>query len=278
MIQVGPLQKMRSELSEPVRYFLKTTNGEVCVNDWIGHEITLSFTGEINCTSCGKITKKAFGQGFCYPCFMNAPENSECIVRPELCEAHLGRGRDIDWEEQNHNIPHTVYLAQTSGIKVGVTRGGNEATRWVDQGAWKAIKLAEVPYRQLAGEIEVALKDYISDKTHWQNMLKDVRDETKDLLEEKEALLEYIPEDFHDFISDDDAVTEIVYPVQNYPEKVKSNNFDKTPKVSGVLVGVRGQYLIFDGGEVINLRKFTGYNITVELGKAELKEVQGTLF
>lgn len=278
MNYTSKLSKMKTELASPVKYWLYTNEEELYMNDLIGKDIQLKHTGVINCTVCDRVTKKVFGQGFCYPCFANAPENSECIIRPELCLGHEGKGRDPEWEEKYHVQDHTVYLALTSGVKVGITRGGNENVRWVDQGAWKAIKLAEVPDRYTSGLVEVALKEYISDKTNWQRMLKDERNLEADLLDSKEELIEYLPEELQDFISDDDDVTEIEYPVEEYPIKVKSLNFDKTPELGGKLVGIRGQYLIFDGGMVINLRKFSGYNIEISIGESTNEGEQTSLF
>jgi len=257
------LRKMSTKNGFPISYTLSTKEGDVLMNDLIGKEIILEFFGQINCCICHKSIRKSFGGGFCYPCFTNAPENSECIIRPELCRGHEGKGRDPLWEKENHVIPHTVYLALTSSVKVGITRLGNEFTRWIDQGAWKTIKFAEVPDRYTSGLIEVELKSYISDKTNWRKMLANERAEEIDLLESKENLISYLPEYLQDFISDDDDVYELHYPVETYPLKVKSLNFDKTPKIKGVLTGIRGQYLIFDKGEVINLRKFAGYNINL---------------
>ena len=261
----GNLRKMRTELVEPVRYTLVMGEDQVLMNDLIGQEVRFKFEGRINCVNCGVLTKKAFGQGFCYPCFMNSPANAECIVRPELCEGHLGLGRDPEWEEKHHNQPHIVYLALTDKVKVGVTRETQVPTRWIDQGAWKTIIVAETPYRQLAGEIEVFLKEFVSDKTSWQRMLKDERDEEVNLLEEKEELLDQMDEELGQYYSEDDTVTEIVYPVLAYPEKVKSLNFDKTPELGGRLVGIRGQYLIFEGGFVVNVRRFSGYWVELEV-------------
>lgn len=272
------LRKMRVENDNPIKYWLPTSDGDLYMNDLIGKNIQLEFTGEINCCVCNSVTKKSFGGGFCYPCFANAPENSECIIRPELCLGHEGKGRDPEWEKENHVIPHTVYLALTSGVKVGITRGGNEFVRWIDQGAWQTIKLAEVPDRYTSGLIEVELKDYISDKTNWRKMLKDERAEGVDLLESKDELIEYLPESLQDFISDDDEIYELNYPVISYPEKVKSLNFDKNPYINGDLIGIRGQYLLFEGGEVINLRKFTGYNIKLIVGDKQGVAQQQSLF
>ena len=275
---IAHLRKMRVEKGTPVKYWLSTKTGEILLNDFIGKHITLEYSGQINCCVCNRLTKKSFGGGFCYPCFVNAPENSECIIRPELCRGHEGKGRDVLWEKENHVVPHTVYLALTSGVKVGITRKGNEFTRWIDQGAWKTIKLAEVPDRYTSGLVEVELKKYVSDKTHWQKMLKDERNNEVDLLEVKDELLNYLPEYLQDFVCDDDDVYELFYPVEKYPIKVKSLNFDKTPNIGGKLKGIRGQYLIFDSGEVINLRKFTGYNISLTVHDSIHRAEQKTLF
>lgn len=278
MVYFAQLTKMKVEYNRPINYWMSTHDGDLHMNTLIGKEISLKFVGQINCSVCNSSINKTFGTGFCYPCFMTAPENSECIIRPELCRGHEGKGRDVEWELKNHVIPHTVYLALTSGVKVGITRRGNEFTRWIDQGAWKTIKLAEVPDRYTSGLVEVALKEYVSDKTNWQRMLKDERNADIDLLDTKDELIEYLPEELQNFIDDDDEVFELEYPIHEYPSKVKSLNFDKTPEVGGVLKGIRGQYLIFEGGEVINLRKFTGYNIELTVGDAPTKVEQKTLF
>lgn len=252
---------MSTSLDEEVQYSFNIDGEKVILNDWIGKEVALHFTGEINCIDCGKLTNKSFGQGFCYPCFMNSPQNSPCIIRPELCEAHEGKGRDVEWEETHHNRPHFVYLAKSSGVKVGVTREDQIPTRWIDQGASEGIKLAYVPYRQLAGEIEVLLKEFISDKTNWQRMLKN-QISSVDLLDLKEEMIENLPEEYHDFIADDDDVISLNYPVYQYPTKVQSIKLEKVNQFKAVLKGIKGQYLIFEGGIVINLRNHSGFKVS----------------
>ena len=163
MIYTVELRKMKVSFDNPVNYRLTCNDQMIDMNEQIGKNISLKFSGEIHCIACGKTIKKTYGQGFCYPCFMNSPLNSECIIRPELCQAHLGKGRDPEWENDNHNKPHIVYLALTSGVKVGVTRQDQAPIRWIDQGAWKSIILAETPYRQLAGSLEVYLKNHLTD-------------------------------------------------------------------------------------------------------------------
>ncbi len=264
MIATGNISKMRVELTSPVTYQLHLSEDlSVDMNSLVGKEITLLYEGQINCVNCGRKTKKSFGQGFCYPCFMNAPQNAECIIRPELCRAHLGEGRDPEWEERNHNQPHIVYMAVGAGIKVGVTRETQIPTRWIDQGAWKAVRLARTPNRYQAGIIEVDMKKHVSDKTHWMKMLKNELAEELDVMKVKEELLQIMNDKYNEFHSADDEIIEINYPVIEFPTKVKSHNLDKLPELKGKLMGIKGQYLIFEGGIVINLRKYSGYHITL---------------
>ena len=258
----GNLSKMRTTIGDPIRYELSLSE-DVCLNDFLGRHIKLSWTGQINCTSCNKITKKSFGEGFCYTCFINAPEAAECILRPELCRAHLGEGRNIEWEEAHHNQPHVVYLAASSGVKVGITREQQVPTRWIDQGATAAIRLAEVPNRYEAGRIEVSLKEFFTDKTNWQKMLKNEVDESIDLVEEKWSIEEHLPQDIVDYFSENDEIVELNYPVLDYPETVKSVSFDKQASIEGTLSGIKGQYLIFDDGRVLNVRKHAGYYVEI---------------
>lgn len=254
---------MRTSLDGEVQYRLMLSE-EVNMNDFIGKEINLEWNGTINCQKCAKKTKSSFGEGFCYTCFTTAAESAECIIRPELCRAHLGEGRDPEWEEKHHNKPHIVYLAASSAVKVGITRMDQVPTRWIDQGASSAIILAEVPNRYEAGRLEVALKEFFVDKTHWQKMLKNVVDETIDLVDEKWSLEEHLPSDIMEFFSENDDVLELNFPVLKYPEKVKSLSFEKTPTISGKLNGIKGQYLLFDDDTVLNIRKHTGYYVEIK--------------
>jgi len=255
---------MSTQHKEPIEYSLKLGDDLVEMNPLIGREISLRYTGVIHCVSCGNVTKKSFGQGFCYSCFMKSPMNSECIIRPELCEAHVGKGRDPKWEEEHHNQAHVVYIAFTDVAKVGVTRVDQIPTRWIDQGANQAILLAETPYRQLAGIIEVAMKEIMVDKTNWRKMLKNELNPDLDPFEAKEDAYENFPEELEEFYSDDDTLYDLKYPVLQYPEKVKSLNLEKVPQVTGKLLGIRGQYLLLDGDRVFNVRNHSGYQIALE--------------
>ena len=249
---------MPTDFDDVIRYYLELGSDRILVNNLLGKKLKIEFEGQINCVSCGNLTKKAFGQGFCYPCFANAPENAECIIRPELCEGHLGKGRDPEWEKRNHVQPHFVYLALSSGLKVGITRETQIPTRWIDQGASEAIIIAEVPYRQLSGLIEVALKDHYSDKTIWQRMLKNEVAEAN-LIQKKDEALSFLPDNLAQYGSDDLQVCKLNYPSLDTPMKVKSFRLEKVPEIEGVLTGIKGQYLIFDNQNVINIRNHSGY-------------------
>lgn len=260
----GNIDKMEVAGTSPVSYTLPIGAHQVDMNALIGKKIRLHWGGKINCVECGKPIKKSYGQGFCYDDFMNAPDNAECIMRPELCRGHLGEGRDAAWEFSRHVQEHYVYLALTSAVKVGVTRNTQVPTRWIDQGAWKAIKLAKVPYRKLAGLIETELKQHVTDKTNWQQMLRNEMATGIDLAAEKARISQLLPPELAMYICEENEVTEITYPVNLYPQKVQSISLDKQPVIEEVLAGIRGQYLIFADQSVINLRSHAGYYLELE--------------
>ena len=254
---------MQTRLEDVAHYTLVLDDVPVDMNAKIGEVIRLKFDGIINCIACGRETKKSFGQGFCYPCFRNAPEASECIIRPELCRAHEGEARDMAWAEQHCLVEQIVYLARSSAIKVGITRASQIPTRWIDQGASDAIIFARVPNRYTAGPVEVAMKEHLTDRTNWQRMLKnEVID--ADLVATKGSLIDALNADLRPYVDDDDTVCSIHYPVERYPEKVKSTGFDKDAEIEGRLAGIKGQYLIFDDNRVLNIRKHNGYRISLQ--------------
>ena len=272
MTSIGVLKKMITYLSPGKKGSVKLANyklpvGESLIemNSLTRKIIRLRYEGEIHCLNCGQLTKKSFAQGYCYPCFIKIPETDVCVLRPELCEAHIGVSRDIKWSEAHCLQDHFVYLAVSSGLKVGVTRSSQIPTRWIDQGAWKAIKLAKTPNRHLAGIIEVELKKHMNDKTNWRHMLTGQIDRSVDLLHAKYEAASHLPGEMQDYVTVDDEQTEIDYPVISYPEKVKSINLDKDHEFEGVLAGIKGQYLMFEGGFVINIRKYGGYLLSVEV-------------
>ncbi len=259
----GNIRKMRTELANPVKYFLPIGENEIDMNELIGKEIKLNFTGQINCIKCGKRTKTSFQQGFCYNCLQTAPEASETVLRPELSKSQFGIARDLEWAKKHDLIDHVVYLAVSSEIKVGVTRSHQIPTRWIDQGASYAIKLATTPNRHIAGVIEVFLKKYFTDKTNWRAMLKNEVAKNIDLAAEKQDAVKLLPAELQKYTETNNEITHIEYPVLQFPQKIKSVGFDKLPTIEGVLTGIKGQYLIFENDTVLNIRKHNGYYLKI---------------
>ncbi|MDB2362211.1 DUF2797 domain-containing protein [Flavobacteriales bacterium] len=259
----GGLLKMKAELKAPIHYHLPIGSELIDVNSLINKRIRLTYENDIFCINCGAKTYKSFNQGMCYPCFQSSPLASECIIHPERCQAHLGIGRDMEWETKYHLTPQIVYLALTANAKVGITRKPQIPTRWIDQGAVQTIVLAEAPNRYLAGMIEVSLKAFIADKTHWQKMLKNQINPDVNLLELKKEMTQNLSPELRKYVVDSE-LQDLSYPVLEYPEKVKSLSFDKLPVVEGVLTGIKGQYLMFDYLNVLNVRKHQGYVVSLE--------------
>jgi len=268
----GNLQKMKTTLASPVVYQLPVGDELVTLNDVIGSPITLRFVKQINCIHCGRKTNKSFSQGYCYPCFKSLAQCDMCIMKPETCHFHEGTCREPDWAEQHCMQDHFVYLANSSGIKVGITRGTQIPTRWIDQGASSAIPIFRAKERLTSGQLEMILKQHVADKTDWRRMLKGIPDEI-DLAKRRDELVDAskaelnklekeLGSDAFTFLNRE-AQVGIEFPVQHYPDKVKAHNFDKTEEVKGVLNGIKGQYLILDTG-VLNIRKFGGYLVEIE--------------
>ena len=262
MTYEGVLTKMQTEFSNPVQYYLVFENSFLSLNQLLGKPMEISFLG-YQCLNCGK-KKKIFRQGFCYDCFMSSAAAGDWIMKPELSTAHLDiEDRDLDYEKRVQLQPHIVYLALSSEVKVGVTRGTQVPTRWIDQGAVQAIPIVEVPNRYLAGITEVALKNHYADKTNWQKMLKNEVPQV-DLLQEKASLKYLIPKEVQEFYNvEKEDLFEIHYPVLSYPTKVNSLSLDKTPNFQGKLNGIKGQYLLFEDGTVFNVRTFEGYVVKI---------------
>lgn len=265
----GHLRKMLTTLASPVKYQLPLDDELIPLNEYIGNNISLKHTGDIHCIACGRKTSKSFNQGYCFPCFQSLAVCDMCIVKPETCHYHEGTCRQPEWGEEHCMQDHYVYLANSSGIKVGITRGSQIPTRWIDQGASQALPIFRVSSRFLSGKIEVAIKEHVSDRTDWRRMLKsrpddmDLADRRDVLISEAEKEIRVIKDEHGEtameFLTDEEMIR-IDYPVETYPDKVKTFNFDKTPGIEGLLQGIKGQYLILDTG-VLNVRKFAGYEI-----------------
>jgi hypothetical protein len=260
---------MQVELNQQVQYFLPIDGHREPLNALLGKQISLEYLGDIHCINCGRRSKKSFSQGYCYPCFTKLPQCDTCIMSPEKCHYEQGTCRDPSWGEEFCFTDHYVYLANSSGVKVGITRGSQIPTRWIDQGATQAIPIFRVKSRYQAGLIEDCLREHVADRTHWQKMLKgnsdavDLEEIRDSIIAQSEQGISAIEQKFGLLAIQrlyHQQIVDINFPVLEFPEKVKSLNFDKQPTVEGVLQGIKGQYLILDTG-VINIRKFTAYNV-----------------
>jgi hypothetical protein len=266
----GTFTKMRTEATTPVTYHLRdgyhdpaARTDDIVANDLIGKTVRIVFEGKIHCIECGRKTKKTFNQGYCFPCGQKLAEADICMVKPELCHYFDAEKpcRDDGFAQSVCFKPHVLYISLTSGFKVGITRQQNVPSRWIDQGAVKAIPLGEMPSRREVGLLEFKLAENFQDKTHWMRMLKEESPEG-DIHQAADQLMAMIdalaPEGFDPRPTRE--VHEFCYPVTEYPEKVKSMNLDKIPEIEGTLMGIKAQYWIFDTG-VINIRKYTGYEV-----------------
>lgn len=271
IVAAGAVRKMKTSLAEPVQYAMRLGEHETPLNQYLGRKLQLEYLGAINCIHCDRKTSKSFSQGYCYPCFRRLAQCDTCIMSPEKCHYAAGTCREPEWGEKNCMIDHFVYLANTSGLKVGITRGTQVPTRWMDQGATQAVPIFRVDSRLHSGLVETLFKNHIADKTNWRAMLKGDAAACDLETERARLMAECVPE--VDALRSEhglQAITELVdqpqtvisYPVLEYPLKVSSLNLDKTATVGGTLLGIKGQYLIFDSG-VINMRKYGGYQLSL---------------
>ena len=253
----GVLRKMPTELTQQVQYYLPLPNHFLHLNQSLNKKVRLRFKG-YQCLNCSS-TETIFRQGFCKKCFFESPQAGDWIMRPELSTAHLDiEDRDLAYEKKVQLQPHIVYLAHSSHLKVGITRKSQLPTRWIDQGAHQAMALLEVPNRYLAGVGEVALKAHFSDKTNWRKMLQFNEIEEIDWTAARNTAIDALPKDLKPFIIHEEELLELNFPVERYPEKVKSLNLVKEEQFEGVLKGVKGQYLIFEDNTVFNVRSNEG--------------------
>ena len=269
----GAVSKMQIALDAPAQYSFRLGDEHYAFNSLIGETLRLEFLGSINCSHCNRLTKKSFGQGYCWPCFAKLAQCDSCMMSPEKCHYDAGTCREPEWAQDFCMTDHFVYLANSTGVKVGITRATQLPTRWLDQGAIQALPIFRVATRQQSGFVEDVLRSQVADRTNWRALLKgDV--EPIDLIAIREQLMHSCAEPLMALqqrfglqaiqsITDVD-VLDISYPVEAYPTKISSFNLDKKPVAEGTLIGIKGQYLLFDTG-VINIRKYTSYQLSVSV-------------
>lgn len=261
----GNICKMQGKLTNStVSYQLPINQQLVDMNGLIGKEISLQHTGKINCIHCHKSIRKTYAQGYCYQCFSTLAETDINILHPEKDRSYLGISRDIEWAKKNTLTPHYVYLSLTSNIKVGVTRCTQIPTRWIDQGATDAIILAKTPNRHIAGTIEVFLKNFFADKTNWKQMISSKLPTNNSLLDEKNKAKNFLHKEFLQYFSDNDNITHLEYPIKTLSSNPSAMNLNDMPQFSKQLIGIKGQYLIFEDNSVLNIRKHGGYEIILQ--------------
>lgn len=270
----GHLQKMEVSLADrSVAYRLPLDDSRVPLNEQLGRVISLRYSGDIHCHYCGRRTNKSFSQGYCYPCFKKLARCDSCIVSPEKCHYHQDTCREPEWGERFCMTDHIVYLANSSGLKVGITRANQIPTRWIDQGATEALPILRVGTRLQSGLVEAALRQHVADRTNWRTMLRGGAD-TVDLAAARDDLLARCVTELAALEErfglqalqrlERAEITRIDYPVLEYPQKIASINLDKTSVAEGTLLGIKGQYLILDTG-VINIRKYTAYHVALTI-------------
>lgn len=268
----GALEKMDISANEGADALYKLVLGEenLCLNKLLEKTVQLEYQGQINCRHCQRLTKTSFSQGYCYPCFKRLAQCDSCMMSPEKCHFHLGTCREPEWGERVCFADHIVYLANSSGLKVGITRATQMPTRWLDQGATQALPIARVSSRRLSGLLEDIFRTQMSDRTNWRAMLRgeaeplNLEAERDTLFENFATQIQALKQEFGDAAIEllhTETTNEFSYPVLEYPTKVVSHNLEKTPIVSGTLLGLKGQYIILDTG-VMNLRKYTSYQIS----------------
>ncbi len=261
----------RQDEASFVQYGFRLGDAEIPFNPLIGKTVRLEYLGAIHCSHCGRKTKSSYSQGYCYPCMLKLAQCDVCIMSPEKCHYEHGTCRDPSWGEQFCMTDHIVYLANSSGVKVGITRATQLPTRWLDQGASQALPILRVATRQQSGFVEDLLRSQVADRTNWRALLKgdaqpvDLKAIRQELFDSCAAGLHELQGRFGlqaiQLLHEAEPVA-FRYPVEAYPTKIVSFNLDKNPIAEGTLLGIKGQYLIFDTG-VINIRKYTAYQLAV---------------
>ena len=275
----GQIAKMQVSVDDNnvAKYQLPVGDSFVDMNSLIGQKIAVQYGGCINCIHCNRKIKKSFNQGYCYVCLTRLARCDTCIIKPELCHYSKGTCREPQWGEENCLQDHFVYLANTGQIKVGITRhvSNGVSSRWIDQGASQAMAIFRVKERLLSGLVEIEIAKHIGDKTNWRTMLKG-QPEQLDLIAMQHKVVELVKEPLQ-VIQDKYGIQavqplepnpiQINYPVNEYPVKIKSINLDKEPVFEATLLGIKGQYLLLDEDRVINMRKYSGYSLSIQASK-----------
>jgi hypothetical protein len=260
----SPKATICTMLSRPRRAILTIPKRQLtkALNEWLGRGLRIEYRQRILCCHCGSQTPRSYGGGYCYPCFRSLARCDLCVVSPARCHYHLGTCREPAWGEAFCMQPHVVYLANSSGPKVGITGADGAVSRWLDQGASQGLVIARTASRHLAGVVEAQLAQLISDRTDWRLLLQGDRPPV-DLPALRDRLMERLgrlPEGVAWQTAE--PVVTLSYPVLAYPRQLLRLRLDRHPVVAGRLLGAKGQYLLFEHG-VFNVRWHRAFEVSV---------------
>jgi hypothetical protein len=268
----GVLAKLSVEASSPAAYVMSLENQAIDMNALIGSNIEICFTGHITCCHCGVETRRSYGGGHCYACFKTLASCDLCVVSPDRCHFFEGTCREPDWGESFCMQPHLVYLANSAGLKVGITKPSQVPVRWLDQGASQALIILRTATRQQAGLVEAALAQTVRDRTDWRALVAgearavDLDAARGQLARQASAALTALDRRYPGALqpADDEVARVFSYPVSRYPRQFERFTLDTAATVRGRLVGIKGQYLLFDTG-VFNVRQHTSYHVQLSV-------------
>jgi hypothetical protein len=251
--------------TNPIKYYLELNNNFLFLNTLMNKKIFIYYIHN-RCIKCKK-KNSIYKNGYCYTCFLNHPKNYIGIIKPERCTSHLNiENKNIFFEKQIELQNHIVYLSITSQIKIGVTREKTFYHRMIEQGASKAIQIAKTPNRYYAGSIEVHMKKYIPDKTNYKIMLTKNNEEIYDLINYKFYLKnKFSKKLINFFLEHKNNIYHFFYPIIKYPITIKNINLYNENLLNKRLIGLKGNYLIFDNGVVLNIKNHIGYYVNIIL-------------
>ncbi len=240
------------------------------LNDRLGQAVTLELHAPYHCIHCGKTARKLFGGGHCYDCFSALARCDLCVMSPERCHFAAGTCREPEWGEAFCMQPHVVYLSNTSGPKIGITRADRVLRRWLDQGATQALVIGQVATRHAAGLVEAHFKRTMNDRTDWRRLVSgrgveaDLVALAQQLYQDKTAPAMQWGHSVGEYIS---GLVNIEYPLLGYSPPQQVPLTLEQPTYTDNLVGIIGQYLLFSRG-ALNLGAYRGMQLSIEFAPA----------
>jgi len=239
--------------------------------DLLGGRVELAWVGDERCRHCAEPLRVNQSDGayagrnrhFCFRCAQDLARCDLCFVSPEKCHFHLSTCREPEWATSACMVPHTVYLANTSGPKVGITRTGREYARWIDQGASCATAILHTPSRRAAGWVESYFKRKLNDKTDWRGLVsrpprdydlrllaQQLRRDDPELHRPKDAGID--AQEWAQVVWLEPELVRVEYPKLGLSPARRMRLSSTEPMVSGIIQGAIGSYLLLTDG-VVNM-------------------------